>query len=60
MGQKPAQKQETEEERADRLAKEGAEKKKKIGEMAKKLFQRLTTGCQKVICFSRFCRKNPT
>jgi len=38
MNQKPAQKQETEEEKHERITKEAAEKKKKIGDMAKKLF----------------------
>jgi hypothetical protein len=38
LQQKPAKKQETEEERQERLGREAGEKKKKIGEMAKKLF----------------------
>lgn len=50
---------ETDEQKKDRQLKEGLEKKRKIGDLAKKLFQRLSIGCGRDICFSRFCRKNP-
>lgn len=49
---------ESPEEKEKRLAEEAANKKKKIGELAKKLFQRLSSGCERAICFSRFCRKS--
>jgi len=50
---------ENDEQKKERLLKEGIEKKRKIGDLAKKLFQRLSIGCGRDICFSRFCRKNP-